>query len=132
MIDKIKLKKYYEGMCEDYVKVFAEKHEMEFEGWVGDAVGGVATFGDWFFNLDDIRYDVDNDVPNDEIIKWIDYTSRCYALGCPKTINFPSWIKGAPKPYTEEELDKIEEAHRRVGEAEHYLFSLIHDASNKR
>ena len=34
------LKKQYEFVCNEYVTKFCNKQEMDFEGWVGDIVGG--------------------------------------------------------------------------------------------
>ena len=90
-------------------------------GWVGDDVGGVAYVDDMCVGMNEIRYDVDNNRPVNEFIGWYDYTLRLSALELPRTINYASYCKGAPLPYTEGEIKEIERLRERVREAEKSL-----------
>lgn len=70
-----------------YLEAFAEKHDLRFEFWVADDVGDTACFGDYFFHLDDMRYDLDNDLPKGMVIEWYEQLSG-------EHINLPSWANG--------------------------------------
>lgn len=47
----------FRSVCMDYILRFCEKHDLNFEGWVGDRVGETAEIGDMFLDFSDIRYD---------------------------------------------------------------------------
>lgn len=68
------LKQAYESACNDYLKAFCEKQEMECGYWVGDIVGGIAYCSDFFFNFQDIVWDINSNQPKGRIIKWYDYS----------------------------------------------------------
>ena len=104
----------------DYIHAFEKKHKIYFDGWVGNDVGGIAEFGDYFFNYDDIRYDIDNNIRKSMILKWynadlehnmdreerqhINYSSYCKGLRH-KDLNKKRRITKEQK----EELDKLQE-----------------------
>lgn len=85
-----KLKKRYDNICNTYVKVFCEKQEMDFEGWVGDTVGSIACCNDFFFDLSDIILDIDTNQEQGYIINW--YYDNLETED--KNINYYSYIKG--------------------------------------
>ena len=76
-------------------KQFFEKEECityyarEFDGWVGDIIGGIALFEDLTIDFADIVYDLRTNQPKGNIIEWIDY---CCDLERP--INYHSYCKG--------------------------------------
>jgi hypothetical protein len=131
--EKKELRKMYEWACNKYLHEFCKKHELPFEDdmWVAGDVGTIAMVGDYFFDLDDMRYDIDNNCQKDAIIEWYDYIVRIGSLDCEKRINFESWVKGAPKPYTEEELKEIERLHGEVEKAKELLEKAIQDAKGE-
>ena len=52
---KMTLKEQYELACNNYVLQFSRKHEIEFDGWIGEHVGGLASFiQEYFFSMSDI------------------------------------------------------------------------------
>lgn len=54
----------FESIANTYIFLFAEKHGLHFDGWVAGRTGEIAYFfGNLFFHFDDIRLDVDNNVP---------------------------------------------------------------------
>jgi hypothetical protein len=84
------LKKQYELVCNEYIKRFCEKQEMDFEGWVGDQVGGIACCNEFFFNFQDIVLDINLEQPKEMIIDW--YYEN---LETPeKSINYYSYTRG--------------------------------------
>ena len=65
------LKKQYEFVCKEYIKKFCNKQGIEFDGWIGDEVGGIASFAcQYFFNLSDIILDLNTKQPKGNILDW--------------------------------------------------------------
>ena len=85
------LKKQYEMVVSEYVKKFCNKQELEFEYWVGNDIGGIACFGDiFFYNFQDIVWDINSKQPKGLIIKWL---YDC-CENTEKSINYFSYSKG--------------------------------------
>lgn len=95
----LKLKQNYDNICNEFVKIFADKHDIEFDGWVADEVGTIASFCfQYFFNMDDIIYDITTNQPKHLILDWQnDSTNYNMDKEYPNTtyINFRSYSKGA-------------------------------------
>lgn len=85
-----KLKKDYEKICNEYIKLFCIKQEFLFDGFVGDEVGGIACCSDFFFNFSDIVWDVNAKIPKGVIIEWYDAQLE----NPEKAINYYSYTKG--------------------------------------
>ena len=90
------LQTQYENVCNEYVRRFCEKQDMEFDGWVGNEVGGIAGFASqYFFNMSDIILDMSTNQPVGFILDWqsdgVDFN-----LFKDKTeyINYNSYIMG--------------------------------------
>ncbi len=87
-----KLKSDYENACNAYVKAFEEKQGREFDYWIGQEVGGIASFIDqYFFNMSDIVHDIDNNCPVDLIFEWQD---DCVEAEAERHINYYSYSTG--------------------------------------
>jgi hypothetical protein len=84
------LKKQYEFVCNEYVKQFCKKQEMDFEGWIADIVGSVACCGDFCFSFQDIVWDMNSNQPKGAIVDW--YYSNLKIPG--KSINYYSYTQG--------------------------------------
>ncbi len=79
-------------VVEKYINKFVKKHGYEFSNWVSDEVGSIACFIDqYFFNFNDIRYDIDNNIKKVLIFRWQDDGVED---GGKNNINFKSYIKG--------------------------------------
>ena len=87
------LKSMYETACNQYVQKFANKQGIEFDGWVGDEVGGLAAFNcEYFFNISEIVLDINTKQPKCAILNWqndnvefdqkINYKSYTMGLRC--------------------------------------------------
>lgn len=72
-----------------YIAAFEKKQGLKLEFWVADDIGGTACFGDWFFNFDDIRLDIDREVPADTILEWYDTIEHDKP-----SVNYASYLKG--------------------------------------
>lgn len=118
------LKQQFEEVCKAYLDAFVKRHDLVSADWIGPGVCEIVCANDEvFLDLDDIRYDIDNaaSLSVNEIWDWVDYCRRLEYLECPKKINFPSWCKGAPKPYTLKMLDELEGLHQAVIDAKKKL-----------
>lgn len=90
------LKKQYEEVCNQYITKFVKKQELDFDGWVGDEVGGIASFStQYFFNLSDIILDLNTKQPKGLILEWQNNGVE-NALNTPfsETINYKSYTMG--------------------------------------
>ena len=84
------LYKYFVAVCNLYAITFCEKQEMDFNGWIGDEIGGIAECNDFYFNLHDIVLDLRMEQPKGSIIDWY-YDNLEYEN---KHINYSSYING--------------------------------------
>lgn len=85
-----KLRKCLDQIIDLYVAEFEEKHETELEYWVADDTTGIAAFGDNFFSLSDIVYDIDNECKPRAIFDW-----QNYQIENDSKVNFKSYLMGA-------------------------------------
>ena len=85
-----KLKKQYEGCCNQYAKAFCKKQGFEFDGFVGDDIGGIVMCNDMFLNLHDVVWDVNSNQPKGLISEW--YYS-CFE-DPQNSINYFAYTKG--------------------------------------
>jgi hypothetical protein len=90
------LKQRYESVATAYLNKFIEKQGFNhsFDGWIG-GIGGIAGFAEqYFFNFDDIRYDIDNDCEVGLILRWQEDGVDHHMKGNTDTINYHSYHKG--------------------------------------
>lgn len=107
---KNELKNRWTEVSNEYLRLFCEKHEYDYEpdAWIGQDAGTVASIGDMFVSMDDMRYDIDNNVEAQLFDKWYWESLDRHEKGL-KYMNYPSFVKGAPDPYTPEQLKLIDE-----------------------
>lgn len=114
-ITKDSLQEIWDNVCNEYVRVFCEKHDYEFieDFWVAGNVGTIICLGDMFVSMDDIRYDVDNNVPVEKFEVWY-WKSIDRADKGLKYLNYSSFCKGAPDPIPQSVLDLYEQAMNEI------------------
>ena len=112
--EKLELILAYEVACTRYLAAFMEKYDLSCdpEPWVGNEVGTIAEVGDYFFDFQDIKRCVDEDVKWKDLIEWYDYTMEAVPLGF-NNINLKSWLMGAPRA-TKEEIERIKSLHNEI------------------
>ena len=114
-----KFRRFFDSILDFYVKRFSNIIDIDFEFWVGDMREedraadrpsdsvDVAQFGDYFFNLSDIRTVVDNyrywlqrygtrEAVGQEVRDWHDYAVEHLGKG-KGYINLFHWLNGAPR-----------------------------------
>jgi len=89
-----KLKDRYEAIIDEYVRLFEKKHGLELEFWVSDDKTGVAAFGGiYYFNVSDIIYDIENELPKMFICQWLEDCCE-YHERKGRNISLHSYFKG--------------------------------------
>ncbi len=83
------LRKCLDGIIDLYIAEFEEKHDCYLEFWVSDDKTGIAAFGDNFFSLSDIVYDIDNECKPRAIFDW-----QNHQIDNGSKVNFKSYLAG--------------------------------------
>jgi len=92
-MEKLTIKEIKERLdnCIDlYTDLFCKKHEVYADGWIGQIKGGINCFSDAYLSFEDIRIDLEMNVPKDKIWKW--YWDNVENEG--KQINYYSYVLG--------------------------------------
>ena len=109
-MSKEKAREYFVKGCNEYLRLFCEKHDYDYEeakeSWVANCVGDVTCVGDIFVGMQTIITDIEMDAPEEEFIKWYDYNLVAHEFGF-TTPNFESWLKGCPR-VSEETFKKLQ------------------------
>ena len=118
-------------LCNEYLKEFCDKHEWQYEPdmWVAGNIGTIVMIGDMFVSMNNIRYDIDNNVPTDDFAKWYWKSIEISELtdGSENYMNYENYCKEAPDYWTEERIQKIRASKKRVEEAKNELLKAIED-----
>ncbi len=86
------LREAHKASCVAYIRAFEKKQGIDFEFWIGQEVGGSASFGgEWCFTLLEIIHDIDTRQPKGLVLKW---HSDCIEHA-PKRIDYRSYCMGA-------------------------------------
>lgn len=75
-----------------YCNIFCRKHKLYTPTWIGERIGTIANFGDYVFDFDSVRYDIDYDVPKGYIIEWLDYNTEKYYSNDKQTISYEYFV----------------------------------------
>ena len=123
MDNKQNIQERWRDICQEYLKLFCDKHEYSFEDcfWVTDNYGTIACVSDMFISMEHIRYDIDNNIEETMFEKWYWKAIEIFELTGQDFMNYENFCKGAPDIWTEEKMEKLREAHMRVYEAEEAL-----------
>ena len=78
-----------EYAARNLIKEFCDKQELQFEFDNYDVGIGVICLSDYFFNIEDIYFDMKNDKPKGKILQWYDYV-----LMRESNINYRSYCMG--------------------------------------
>jgi hypothetical protein len=99
-MSKEKAREYFVKGCNEYLRLFCEKHDFDYEeakdSWVANCVGDITCVGDIFVGMQTIITDIEMDAPEEEFIKWYDYNLVAREFGF-TTPNFDSWLRGCPR-----------------------------------
>ena len=96
----MELKNKYKKIVEQYLMAFVEKQELDIENcyWVADRVGEILSVNEqYYFSLDEIRFDVDNNVEEGLIFKWQDKSVDNYFKKRKYKVNYENYLKWTTK-----------------------------------
>ena len=103
-------KEYFVKGCNEYLRLFCEKHDFDYEeakeSWVGGSVGEITMCGDYYVAMPTIIADIEMDAPEAEFYKWYYYNLDAHEFGF-TTPNFESWLRGCPR-LSEETFKKLQ------------------------
>jgi hypothetical protein len=118
-MSKEKAREYFVKGCNEYLRLFCEKHDFDYEeakeSWVANCVGDVTCVGDIFVGMQTIIADIEMDAPEDEFIKWYDYNLVANEFGF-TTPNFESWLRGCPR-VSDETFNKLQALKNNLDDA---------------
>ena len=119
------LKGNWKSVCNEYLKRFCERHDYAYEPdmWVANEPGTIIEIADMFVTMDNIRYDVDNEVPEEKFAQWYWASVDRHMLDL-EDINYQSFCKGAPWRYSDEELANIQRLKSKID-------NIVHKMNNK-
>lgn len=96
---KATLKQRYDSIIKEYAEAFLRKHNFQEDEEDGELYDyeidekGWLWVGDYTFNMDDVRLDIDENAPKGLFIEWYDSN---ISLNC--NINYYSWIMNSRPP----------------------------------
>ena len=120
------MKKEWRNICDEYLKAFCDKHGFRVEDayWIGDDPGTMAHIADYYIDMDDLRYDIDNDIEEGVFFEWYDFDDeireleqglRAYEhISELKHIGYQRYCISGIFPYTEEEIEGIRKRVKRI------------------
>ena len=110
----------YRCACNALLRLFCGKQGFDPADtyWVAGRVGETADCASYFFTMDDIIADLEEDAPPGKILEWY---NKLEELGY--KVNYRHWLHGCPAPSRSE----LEELHRRAEEARHDLEDEMED-----
>lgn len=94
------LQEQFNKIANKYIKAFSKKQDFVLDFWVADIIGDTAFFADMCFSYDNIRLDVDYNVPKGEIVKWYNFAIEEHYTENKGdftllTISYKSWLINA-------------------------------------
>ena len=92
----MKLKTKYEKIVNEYLRIFIKKQDLDIDNcyWVADRVGEVLSVNEqYYFNFNDIRFDVDNNVKERLIFRWQDESLDNYFKKKKYKVNYENYLK---------------------------------------
>lgn len=117
-----RLKKSWITISNIYLHEFCRRHDFSYneDMWISGNPGTTAEVCDMIVSMDDIRYDVDNQIDPDLFQKWYWKSLEIYELTDGKVLymNYPSFCKGAPDEFTSERMEKLRASKKRMDEAQ--------------
>ena len=84
------IKERLDNCIDLYTDLFCQKQDCYADGWIGNIKGGINCFADCYLSFEDIRIDLEMEVPKGEIWNW--YWDNIENEG--KAINYYSYVKG--------------------------------------
>ena len=91
----------FEYAARNLIKEFCRKQDLQFEFDNYDVGIGIICLSDYFFNIEDIYYDMKHNKPKDKILQWYDYV-----LTHESNINYRSYCMGMREELKTKNINK--------------------------
>lgn len=112
------IRKRYENACNAYLREFCNKHGFDFEdakhSWVANQPGTWVMVGDLCFDFETIKTDIDEDAPEEELMKHYTYCVDAAEFNLTQP-NFKQWLHGCPRT-SEEDLAQLRYVKNQLNE----------------
>ena len=128
------LKEDYARIADDYMCAWCLKHEYDYDAISRmDDDYRVCEAGDIYLSLDDVRYDINNNLPENVFEDYYWYASDVAMYAPDISITLPQYNAGY-RPFTRIELEKLKDAHERLMQAKDEYETLLDEitANNKK
>lgn len=107
------------------IKYFNLEEDEELDYcWIGDDVGSVLSFADYFISFSDIKLCLEKDIPIDKFFSWYDWCLEHH----PEYINLQHFVWGAAE-IKKKEREHLKLLKKRVKLAEEELKKYINDST---
>lgn len=137
------MKALWDKLCNKYLAAFCEKHGLDLDDayWVRSEPGTVAAIGDYFVGIDEMRYDIDNNIEESRFFEWYYYTldireieGEYHMMQNYKeftNVSFESYCEGF-RPYSEQDIEGFKADIRSISEFKRKFEKEIGDFLKKR
>lgn len=91
-------KLHYDRDCNDLANIFCAKHDFYTLDnvdtyWIAEKPGEILSVGDFVFDMTDIIIDLMEEIEEEAIFEWYDYTLECSNKGQAPAYNYLNWYK---------------------------------------
>lgn len=103
------LRQNFLDAVEGYMKAFCKKHDVTVDHWPGGAIGETCCFSnDTYVGFDEIRFDIDHDLPKGMIWEWCDEMLEAHYKNL-HMVSLENWSKGLrPSPRVKAPTQQIQ------------------------
>ena len=109
----------YQNACNEYLQAFCQKHNFDRSDACWLFVGDIVKIGDFFIKLRDIIIDLECNVPEEEFLKWYNYS-----VENEQPLTYMTWISQGNPNYNPPCESRVKEARE---EFEKYLDEYINE-----
>lgn len=105
-------------ITEDFLYDYFDDNKPDYY-WVGDEVGGILNYGDYFFNFSDILICYKLEITFEQLINWYDFclSNQSVHISLAKYILNPEERKEAEEKYLAELKERVELAEKEFKKA---------------
>ena len=127
-------RKKWVDICNDYLYEFCQRHGYHYDpfGWIGGEEGKIIEINDMFVTMDNIRYDVDNNIDPEWFATWYWKSVDVHELTGENYMNYENFCKGCPDVWTEDRMESIRKSKKRIEDAKKALEKEIENIKHNK
>lgn len=107
----------YNNICRKYAQLFCKKHDLVYndDNWVSGEFGSILEVDDYYFNFNDMKYDIDHEIEDkEEIFNYNQYCIDAAEFNIPIP-NYKSWCMGCPRT-SNEKFEQLRDLRKKMDE----------------